>query len=213
LFYNLHMSRTKKGNARDPFDFYATPHWCVYRLLEEVNFPTAGYWLEPSAGNGAILYAMHKYSKDHPVFTAPDPEKTFAVEIQPDLEEALKAHTPNIHIGDFLQYDFSKHCKKQTKADVCIGNPPYKLALPIIQHAMKQAEVVCFLLRINFLASDARAEWMQENTPDVHVLPNRPKFKNGRSDACEYAWFVWGPNSTGKITILDKTPKSERKGV
>lgn len=205
------MSRTKKGNARDPFDFYSTPEWCVHRLLEKAQFTSAGYWLEPSAGNGAIVKALHSF-KGNWAYNSPSPSNIYVVEVQEQFKEELQALTPHVHIGDFLKYDFTKSFKTGQKADVCIGNPPYNQALTMIQHAMKQANTVCMLLRINFLSSEKRAAWMQANVPDVYVLPNRPKFKNNGSDACEYGWFVWGPNTTGKITILDVTPKEQRKG-
>lgn len=198
------MSRTKKGNSRDPFDFYSTPSWCVDRLLEKVNFSTAHDWIEPTAGNGAIIKALISSSK-----LKQKPKNFVAVELQERFEEDLKTLVPNVFIQDYLSFDYSKI--SSTKASLAIGNPPYKLALPIIQHALTQAETVCVLLRINFLASETRAEWMKKNVPDVYVLPNRPKFVNNGSDACEYGWFVWGPQATGKITILNTTPKTERK--
>lgn len=204
------MSRAKKSNTREPFDFYSTPTWCVHRLLEKVQFPSAGYWLEPSAGNGAIVKAIHSF-KGNRVFNSPLPSNIHVVEIQEQLKEDLQALTPNVYVGDFLKYDFTKISATGQKAEVCIGNPPYNQALPIIQHALKQANTVCMLLRINFLSSEKRAAWMQANVPDLYVLPNRPKFKNNASDACEYGWFTWSACSTGKITILDVTPKDQRK--
>ncbi len=205
------MSRTKKGNTRDPFDFYSTPEWCVHRLLEKVKFPSAGYWLEPSAGSGAIIKSIHSF-KGNWVHNAPVTNNIYAIELQEQFKDDLLAVTPNVHIGDFTKYNFANMHSGGLKADVCIGNPPYNQALSIIQHAMKQSTIVCMLLRINFLSSEKRAKWMQTNVPDVYVLPNRPKFKNNSSDACEYAWFVWSANATGKITILDVTPKHLRRG-
>lgn len=197
------MSRTKKGNSRDPFDFYSTPEWCVHRLLEKVSFSTMNDWIEPTAGNGAIIKAVNSL----PLIQ--QPKNIVAVELQERFEEDLKALVPNVFIQDYLTFDYSK--VSTTKASLAISNPPYKLALPVIQHALNQAETVCMLLRINFLASEVRADWMKKNVPDVYVLPNRPKFVNNGSDACEYGWFVWGPQASGKIVILDTTPKLERK--
>ena len=80
----------------------------------------------------------------------------------------------------------------------------------MIKHAMTQADQVCMLLRLNFLASESRCEWMQNNTPDVYVIPNRPSFKGKGSDACEYGWFLWDCQSTGRLFILDSTAKEKR---
>ena len=80
--------------------------------------------------------------------------------------------------------------------DVALGNPPFNLALEVIQHAMTMSSVVCMLLRINFLASQKRAAWMRRYTPSIYVLPKRPSFTGGKTDACEYAWFCWGLGSS-----------------
>ena len=41
-------------------DYYPTPSWCVRALLETVDLPT-GTWLEPTAGDGAIIRAVDEY--------------------------------------------------------------------------------------------------------------------------------------------------------
>ena len=199
------VSRKKKTEQREPFDFYSTPSWTVDRLFEKIQFSTKGDWIEPNAGNGAIIKAIGKNKN------ITKPNKIWAVEIQEAFEEELRKTNSDVFIQDFLKFDIKAHAAN--KATLAIGNPPYKFALPIIQHALTQADTVCFLLRINFLASNTRAAWMTKNIPDVYVLPNRPKFVNNRSDACEYGWFVWGKEANGgKIVILDTTPEKERKG-
>jgi hypothetical protein len=35
------------------------------------------------------------------------------------------------------------------------------------------------------------------------VLPKRPSFTGGGTDATEYAWMVWGPTRTGRLRILE----------
>jgi hypothetical protein len=70
---------------------------------------------------------------------------------------------------------------------------------------------------VNYLASNKRAAFMQENCPDVYILPNRPSFSGaGGTDSIEYAWMVWRPmpgsgNRVGMLQVLDTTPKAERK--
>ena len=85
--------------------------------------------------------------------------------------------------------------------DVALGNPPFNLALEVIQHAMTMSSIVCMLLRINFLASQKRAAWMRENTPSIYVLPRRPSFTGGKTDATEYAWFLWD-RKPARVVIL-----------
>ena len=83
---------------------------------------------------------------------------------------------------------------------------------------------VCLLLRVGWLeggASDAtieRGEYLDEDMPDVHILPNRPPFakskKTGKwgTDSATYAWCVWGPDqrTAGTVSRLALTPKEVR---
>jgi hypothetical protein len=74
------------------------------------------------------------------------------------------------------------------------------------------SEHVIMLLRLNFLASEERSEFMQRTRPDVYVLPNRPSFVlAGKTDSIEYAWFHWHKNSTGIVRVLPTTPIEERR--
>lgn len=194
------MSATGRSDVRVESDFYATPAWCVYRLLEAVDLPH-GEWLDPCAGDGAILRAGP--SSFDVTWTA--------VEIRPECEQSIRnAGASKIVIGDFLEL-----AKRTTKRwDVVLTNPPYSLALPFVQTSIARADIVVMLLRLNWLASEKRASWMREHTPDVYVLPNRPVFRGSHGDATEYGWFVWGMSlsrGNGQIRILNSTPKSERE--
>lgn len=100
-----------------------------------------------------------------------------------------------------VQGDFLLH---REKYDVIVSNPPYSHALEFVQHALTLAPVVCMLLRLPWLASIRRVEWHKENPAHVCVLPKRPSFTaDGKTDATEYAWFIWGTEHGGKWTILD----------
>lgn len=69
------MTATGRGAERVDLDAYPTPSWCVRRLLEAVDLPlelpaergtlthgTRGArWLEPCAGDGAIIRAANAY--------------------------------------------------------------------------------------------------------------------------------------------------------
>jgi hypothetical protein len=71
------------------------------------------------------------------------------------------------------------------------------------------------LLRLNFLGSSVRAQFMRSHTPDVYVLPNRPSFTGNGTDSIEYTWFVWrhgnAGRAEGKLTLLSETPLAERQ--
>ena len=194
------MSATGRGKTiRDPNDYYPTPEWAIRRFIEKAGgCLKSGTWLEPCAGDGAVIRACRASGIT---------SDFVAIELQERFRKGLEA-TPSVvetHISDYLEYEHTG-----PKMQVCITNPPYNLAQKMIQHALTQAEQVCMLLRLNFLASEVRVEWMQKNVPDIYVIPNRPSFRGKGSDACEYGWFVWGEGVTGKLTILDSTPRKIR---
>ena len=163
--------------------------------VEADYYPTpGGAWLEPCVGDGAIVRAVGDRARS----LSPIAWTTY--DIRPDSCAQ--------NIKDFL----SVQPLATPWGSVCLTNPPYSLAMEFVQHAMKHANVVAMLLRLNFLGSEGRAEFFRAHPPSVYVLPNRPSFVNGRTDACEYAWFVWGLHPTPEIRVLATTPKSERCG-
>ena len=206
---NRKAKNPKNKTEREENDFYPTPEWTVHRFLEKTDgrLP-GGLWLEPCAGEGAIISAVRssKSARRHVPFHAVELQERF-IENLLELPGVYKATSCNFLDWKWLE---STNGQRSERADVIITNPPYTLAYDMVKHALKQADAVCMLLRINFLASELRCEWMQEHTPDIFVLPNRPSFRGKGTDACEYAWFLWDKHSNGKITILNSTPKSVR---
>lgn len=112
-------------------------------------------------------------------------------------------------------FDFSKLRNAPKKAPPVVprlvvgvtGHRPHKLHSPGMQdgydrHNPTMSDVVCMLLRVNFLGSQKRAAWMRANTPSVYVLPKRPSFKSdGKTDATEYAWFLWDGKPSRVVII------------
>jgi hypothetical protein len=100
------------------------------------------------------------------------------------VEAATKTHAEISEGIDYLTTPF--------KAHVIITNPPFSLALEFLQKSLSEAWVVCYLLRLNFLGSQARRDFWQQNRPShVLVLSKRPSFTGGGTDSTEYAWFCW----------------------
>lgn len=90
-------NRSPRGGAG--VDAFHTPPWAVARLLEAVQLPvTDRPWLEPCAGDGAIVRAVQA----HPGF---DRVRWAVVELREDMREPLAQLpgliTPPI-VGDFL---------------------------------------------------------------------------------------------------------------
>jgi len=202
------MSATNRGAVRKAYDDYATPGWCVDRLLERVALP-GGHWLEPCAGHGAIINRVEGLRRD---------VTWSAVEIEQKYEPRLNEYGCRaLHIGNFLDVTKAGHAYGASlwpQFDVAITNPPYFFARQFVQACLPIAKIVVMLLRINVLAGDKRHEWLSQHMPDVYVLPNRPSFTaDNATDATEYAWMVWEqPRRThGRVQILGLTPLAERK--
>lgn len=197
------MSSTNRGGKRSDADFYTTPAWAVHRILTALpDLPRTGVWLDPCAGDGAIIKAARALEPD---------TRWKAVELRDECALALEEIPECVTlIGDYLSED----TPIVGHASVVLMNPPYRLAQDFIVKAMKTSKHVVALLRLNFLGSEGRSEFMRQWAPDVYVLPNRPKFQAGSgTDSIEYAWFVWDsgvPRSVGTIRVLPSTQKLER---
>ena len=191
--------RNLPENERRADDFYATPPWCVESLLVGCPLP-GGRWLEPTAGDGAIVGEVLRHRSD---------VEWHLVESRTEelhcggglLSRMLRDDFPIEHVASLEIRDFLTTPPPTQPYDVALGNPPFSLALEVIQHALSMSRIVCMLLRINFLASQKRATWMRENTPSIYVLPRRPSFTGGKTDATEYAWFMWD-RKPARVVIL-----------
>ena len=194
----------RKKGVRVEQDVYPTPAWCVRRLLEKVPLP-GGYWLEPCAGEGHIISAVSRVRTDvawHAVEYRTECASGLSTLVGP--EQAVS--------GDFLTFaPYWASTSPTPRYQVILTNPPYGQAMEFIEACLPLAENVVMLLRLNFLASTTRHRFMSTHTPDVAVLPNRPSFVGGKTDATEYCWMIWGRQATGRLIYLDCTPSGERR--
>ena len=186
------MSATNRGSTRHKDDFYETPGWCTEALMPHLECYLMGkakpQFLEPAAGSGAVMRVVDNYF---------DPgDRLHGIDINPRMR--------GVKAGDFLQIP------PVPEYDVIITNPPYSLALEFVQRALEwrrdEYSIVAMLLRVNFLGSRKRAKWLRDHPPRLHVTPRRPCFTgDGKTDATEYAWFVWKEPfpEFSEIVILD----------
>ncbi len=185
------MSATNRGAIRHADDAYYTPAWCVRALLATVQLP-GGNWLEPAVGDGAIVRAVNEVRQD--IFWTVNDIDLLRVG---DLSAFGWGHSPYTAAG----FEFAAEDEMQ---DVVITNPPFNQALEFVQGAMKDGRVVVMLLRLNWLASQKRNRFLLDNPPSVYVLPRRPSFTNdGKTDATDYAWFIWGMDATPTVRVID----------
>lgn len=118
----------------------------------------------------------------------------------------IEPRDERVQRADFLTWE------PPHRYDICISNPPYALAFEFAQKCVAIADTTVLLLRLNWLASAKRAEWMRRHTPSIYVLPNRPSFTGKGTDATDYCWAVWRTDgSTPEVGILATTPAEERR--
>lgn len=235
------MSATgRKGGARVADDNYPTPPWAVHRWLESWRadgLNLSGRLLEPMAGEGNIIRALHDHPRPHLRPGAIDPASVSwtAWELRDECAPSLvRLRTGydllgSTAIGDIFDPAGSISSLYAIRGygvfDHAITNPSYSLAWPLLKMLWPIANTITLLLRLNWLegaeeGEPERAAFLADNQPDVRVLPNRPPFskslKTGKvgTDATAYAWMTWGPHSRGSrrgsISRLAATPRAER---
>ena len=180
------------GHTRHSDDFYATPPWCTRLLLQTLSLPDGLRVLEPAAGEGAIL---------REILAANSRMKVQGIEVDEARWKRASALCRITH-ASFLEW------RTQAKFDLIVTNPPFALAMDFVQASLlvlAEGGTCGMLLRLNWLASMKRAAFLTHYCPDVYVLPRRPSFTGGGTDATDYGWFLWrGPSerATGEVRVL-----------
>lgn len=156
-------------------ELYPTPATTVESILKRLTLHPSDTFLEPCRAGGAIYDAV------------PLPEE------QKDWAEISEGR-------DYLTYDFGK------KFDVIITNPPFSLTTEFLEKSkseLAEGGTLIYLQRVNFLGSIKRMPfWQAFGAPEkLGIIVPRPRFVNGTSDSCEYAWFIW--DEGGRVQ-LDK---------
>lgn len=99
--------RDRGGEGRD---YFPTPAWCVHRLLEACPL-SGGDWLEPAAGDGAIIRAVNE-KRSNVRWWANEPHQK---------PVGIQARITSL---DFRAIDPAA----EAAVDVIITNPPFGLA-------------------------------------------------------------------------------------
>lgn len=192
------MSATNRGAKRRESDYYPTPSWCTRRLFDALHRHgepgRINHWVEPCAGDGAIIGASGiVWDK----WITGDIEPRHELVPARGYEDTLAEIPPR----GALSY-------------AIVTNPPFGIADEIVRACVDRAGFVCVLLRLNWLAGAKRSKWLRGCPPDcVLVLPERPSFTgDGKTDATDYAWFMWDWTWDGDgVIILENTPIEERR--
>jgi hypothetical protein len=189
-------------NPDNPNQFYETPAYYVEQLLQDIR--PAGRIMEPCVGDGAISRFLQADSLNHVMTNDIDPRR--AADFRFD---AAKPWPP------VLDFDL----------DWVVTNPPFSLALPILQQALEHASAVALLLRISFFEPTkdgirkgvkvwGRERFLVEHPPmGLIYLPRYSFTGNGKSDSSTVCWGIWGDAAhLGRpqwIRIAPRFPESE----
>lgn len=161
-------------------DFFPTPAWATYALIDNEKF-TGDIW-ECACGDGAMARVLENAAS--------------RVEAS-DLYERGYGETGH----DFLS--------TQRRAANIVTNPPYNSAEGFIATGLKQAErKFALLLRLAFLEGGNRHRTIFSRHPPsrVWVFSERITFypagaERKGSGTTAYAWFVWDKDAAGSTEL------------
>lgn len=150
-----------------------------------------GTVIDPAAGEGNLLLAAR---------CAGLPQTYPFVGYELDHERALnlRARLPWVQV---FEQDYLTS-RVMAPPSLFISNPPYSHAQEFVSKMLADAgrdTITAVLLRLNFLGARKRHTWWKHDIPRplIRVLSARPSFTgDGKTDATEYAWFIWAPVST-----------------
>jgi hypothetical protein len=114
----------------------------------------------------------------------------------------LAPQRPGVFCGDFLALP------RTDAYSLVLGNPPYLLAEEFVHAGLRHAApggFVAFLLRLSFLGGQRRAStiYAARNLRYLAPIAPRPSFTpDGKTDAAEYALFVWRRDHVGNAELL-----------
>jgi len=148
----------------------------VKRLMQYGDIQPGDRVLDPCVGLGAFSNAIKELNIVKLVRTI-------------DQDVTVEA---DIH-NDFLQVPV-----RGDQFNLITSNPPFSLAQEFVEKSTgwcDQRGTVAFLLLLQFLGSNGRAEFFRKYPPStIDVMRPRPSFaENGATDMREYALFRWCP--------------------
>lgn len=181
--YNLNggFKPTNKRLADlDGPDFFPTPAWATYALLDNEKFE--GEIWECACGNGAMSRVLEKHGNR--VYSSDLYDRGF---------------------GD-RGIDFTK---AKSPCDNIVTNPPYNSAEAFVKNGVKLAKrKFALLLRLAFLEGANRANTIFSQSPPsrVWIFSERITFYPAGavvkgSGTTAYAWFVWDKDAPKRTEI------------
>lgn len=182
---DLRIQSSHDHEARGLDAYFSPPEAVLSLLAIEKDHLPRHIW-EPAAGDGAIVRPLR--AAGHAV-TASDIADYGLDDCESGVDYLKAAARPDI--------------------EGVVTNPPYRLARPFAEKALKEVPYLALLLRTNFLESTARLPFFRRHPPARIWISSRrlPMMHrhgwNGPtapSNTC-FAWFVWDASATQKRLI------------
>lgn len=199
-------------------DKYVTPMWCCARLAEwcRLHLPVPEYIVDIGAGDGRIgrtvrddwLPAPHNGKLIRLTLLEPmDPREADRIQKDEleDGDDVLSARFEDV-VDDAIEMvdDAVDEC-----VTLYVSNPPFALSEQWVRRVVKiilrgrAPRFAAFLLRLDWLGTKRRSDIMEWHPPRwILPLSPRPSFAHGRTDAREYAWFVWDGDARSRHTCI-----------
>ncbi len=170
----------KRVADMDGPDFYPTPRWATYALIENEKF-VGDIW-ESACGDGAMSNVLS--------------------------ETCSNVRSTDLFDRGFGEGGIDFRTSSDT-ADNIVTNPPFNAAEEFVHAGLKSAKhKFALLLRLAFLEGAGRQRTIFDETPPakVWVFSERITFypKNAErkgSGTTAYAWFVWDKEKTGPTEL------------
>ena len=166
-------------NKKNVFQFFPTPDSIADIMVEKLDISSeiGVTILEPSAGRGALIKAVHRKFPNIIVD---------AYEINPDCYYALEQLcNTQIHKSDFIEI------KEEAQFDYIIANPPFAKNADIkhfrkMNSVLKKGGRLCCILSSHALEANEREvaefkDWLYSLNPDIEELPSGT-FKEAGTD-------------------------------
>jgi len=236
------MSATNRGGDRDENDFYPTPVWAIKRALERIALP-GGLWLEPAAGDGRVINVVRECRPDVTWSAVEKREEAlphlkrlgFDKGSIQDFLMMGRRQLPEIDVTfsnppynlaqEFIEQalDVSKHVVyllrlnflgSEDRAHFLTKNTPDVYVLP--NRPSFSQSLSCKAKK------KTGCPWkitLRLEVDAAKTFPNCPSCGGAvaitTSDATEYAWmhFHRGGRRSGKLEVLDITPRAERAAL
>lgn len=165
------VSGHRHNPDRDANDFYPTDRRWTELLLRNMKLPD--HITEPCAGDGAISKVL--VNNGHQVISS---------DISPRFDACVQLDAFDI-----------------APCSCIVTNPPYGIAPKLIPSLILKSDLVCLLLRLNYLEGKTRIHTTRQLSKVVVVAGRMTVF--GKVSQFPHAWFIWDKNDcTGKTELV-----------